>query len=76
MKEGYITKGEAIKEIGVAFGTFEKYCRKFGIESIHEGRCTYYERKQIDMLKQLFTEQVQSHIRIIEKWTGRKVKLV
>lgn len=76
MKDGYITKGEAIKMAGVAFGTFDKYCRKLGIEGIHEGRCTYYERKQIEMFMQLLDEEVQGYIRLIEKKTGKEVRLV
>lgn len=71
----YMTQGEALKELGIAYITFERYCRKLGIQGEHEGRCTYYSRQHIQMFKQLLDEQVQAYIRLIERKTGGKVRI-
>ncbi len=71
----YMTQSEALKEVGMAYLTFARYCRILGIESEREGRCTYYSRQQIQMFKQLLNEKVQSYIRLIEKETGGKVRI-
>lgn len=72
----YMTQSEALRELGVAYITFERYCHRLGIEGEREGRCTYYEREQIEMLRKLFDSKVTTWISLIEKETGKKVKLV
>ena len=72
----YMTQGEALKELGIAYITFERYCRRLGIEGEREGRCTYYQREQIQQLKKLLVSKVQTWINLIEKETGKEVRLV
>ena len=72
----YMTQGEALTELGIAYITFERYCRRFGIEGEREGRCTYYERSQIQYMKHLLDSKVPNFIIAIEKETGKKIKLV
>ena len=73
--EERLNQTEVLKEVGMAYLTFARYCRILGIQGEREGRYTFYSRKQIDMFKQLLSEQVQGHIRAIEKLTGKHVKL-
>lgn len=72
----YMTQGEALKELGIAYITFERYCLRIGIVGEREGRCTYYEREQIEQLKKLLTSKVQTWINLLEKATGKQVRLV
>ena len=72
----FVNQGEALKELGIAYITFERYCRRLGIEGEREGRCTYYERRKIEQLKTLLDDDVQIWIAKIERKTGRQVKLV
>lgn len=72
----WLTQGEALQEVGMAYLTFARYCRILGIEGEREGRYTYYSRQQINMFKQLLNEQVLGHIRAVERLTSKKVKLV
>ena len=71
----YMTQGEALKELGLSYNTFERYCRKLGIHGEHVGRYTYYSRQHIQIFKQLLDEQVQAYIRLIERKTGGKVRI-
>lgn len=71
----YLSQGEVLRELNLNYITFERYCRKLGIEGEREGRCTYYSRLQIQMFKQLLTEQVRAYIRNIERLTGKEVRL-
>ena len=72
----YMTKSEALKELGIAYVTFERYCHRLGIEGEREGRCTYYQREQIEKLRKLLESKVPTWINFIEKETGKKVRLV
>lgn len=72
----YMTQSEALKELGIAYVTFERYCHRLGIEGEREGRCTYYQREQIEKLRKLLESKVPTWINLIEKETGKKVKLV
>lgn len=72
----YMTQGEALKELGISYITFERYCRRLGIAGEREGRCTYYERDQIQRLKKLLDSKVQTWINLIEKQTGKEVRLI
>ena len=71
-----MTQGEALRELGIAYITFERYCHRLGIEGEREGRCTYYEREQIETLRKLLDSKVPTWIILIEKETGKKVKLI
>lgn len=71
----YMTQSEALKELGIAYVTFERYCLRLGIEGEREGRCTFYEREQIEQLKKLLNGKVQTWINLIEKETGKEVRL-
>ena len=72
----YMTQGEALRELGIAYITFERYCHRLGIEGEREGRCTYYQREQIEKLRKLLESKVPTWIKLIEKETGKKVRLV
>ena len=72
----WMNQSEALKEVGVAYITFERYCHRLGIEGEREGRCTYYQREQIEKLRKLLDSKVPTWINLIEKETGKKVKLV
>ncbi len=72
----FVNQGEALRELGIAYITFERYCLRLGIEGKREGRCTFYEREQIEQLKKLLNGKVQTWINLIEKETGKQVRLV
>jgi len=72
----YMTQSEALKELGIAYVPLERYCRRLGIEGEREGRCTFYAREQIEQLKKLLNGKVQTWINLIEKETGKEVRLV
>ena len=72
----WLNQSEALKEVGVAYITFERYCRRLGIEGEREGRCTYYKREQIQQLKKLLDSKVQTWINLLEKSTGKEVRLI
>jgi len=72
----WMNQTEALKEVGVAYITFERYCHRLGIEGEREGRCTYYQREQIEKLRKLLESKVPTWINLIEKETGKKVRLV
>lgn len=72
----WMNQSEALKEVGVAYITFERYCHRLGIEGEREGRCTYYQREQIEKLRKLLESKVPTWINLIEKETCKKVRLV
>jgi len=72
----WMNQTEALKEVGVAYITFERYCHRLGIEGEREGRCTYFQREQIEKLRKLLESKVPTWINLIEKETGKKVRLV
>lgn len=74
-KNDYIDQGEALEEVGMNYRTFVRYCHKLGIKGERKGRCTYYSKQQIEMFKNIFTEEVKALIRIVEKKTGKTLIL-
>lgn len=74
-KDDYIDQGEVLKEIGMNYRTFVRYCQKIGLQGYRDGRCVYYTKQQIEMFKNIFTEEVKALIRIVEKKTGKTLIL-
>lgn len=76
MKEGYLTKGEALSFLGMNQHTFDKYVQNFGFKSEHIGRCTYFLKEDIERLDNALGNRVPQLIKMLEQLTGCKVNLV
>ncbi len=72
----YMTQSEALEYLEMYHPTFNRYLNMLGIEGIHEGRCAYYKRSEIERLKSLKGNMFSRAVGIIERETGKKVKQI
>lgn len=72
----YLTLKKAAEEAGLDPLTFKKYAANIGVNGTPISKYTFYSRDDVNKIRNIVEGQVPVWIRMIERATGKKVKLI
>ena len=76
INDEYVTQGEAQKILNMYRPTFIRYTRLLGITGEKQGRCVFYRRAEIERIQSIRGNIVSIATELIERETGKQVRLV
>lgn len=76
INDEYVTQGEAQKILNMYRPTLIRYTRLLGITGEKQGRCVFYRRTEIERILSIRGNIVSIATELIERETGKQVRLV